>query len=147
MKSAVAFALALLFSATAAAASTSATLASVQGSVSANQGKQFVPVQAGQTLAPGDRVMVMQGGSAVLRFADGCEVTLSGGSIAVVPKASTCAGGALQSTRLSNEAPPWVDPKTPSAYGTGTWVVVGASALVIGGLVAGGSDNNSSISP
>lgn len=112
-----------------------------------NQGKQFVAVQPGHTLAAGDRVMVMQGGSAVLRFSDGCDVTLSGGSVVTVPETSTCAGGKMNVTRLANEAPPWINPQAPATYGTGTWMLVGAGALVVGGLVAGGSDNNSSVSP
>jgi hypothetical protein len=112
-----------------------------------NQGKQFVPIKPGQALNAGDRLMVMQGGSAQIRFADGCDVTVEGGSMVAVPTASTCAGGSLNITRLANEAPPWVNPEAPSAYGTSTWMLVGAGALVVGGLVAGSSDNDSSISP
>jgi len=147
MKAVAALALSLAFSGAVSAATSSATLASAQGSVMVNQGKQFVPVQSGQVFAAGDRVMVMQGGSAVLRFSDGCDVTLSSGSITLVPEVSTCAGGQLNSTRLANEAPPWINPEAPAAYGTGTWMLVGASALLVGALVSGGSDNNDSISP
>ena len=146
MKAVAALALSLAFSGAVSAATSSATLASAQGSVMVNQGKQFVPVQNGQVFAAGDRVMVMQGGSAVLRFSDGCDVTLSGGSITLVPEVSTCAGGQLNSTRLANEAPPWINPEAPAAYGTGTWMLVGASALLVGALVSGGSDNNT-VSP
>lgn len=70
------------------AAQPAATLASVNGSVLVNQGKQFVSAQSGQLLALGDRVMVMEGGDASLRFADGCVKTLASGSLAVVQ--STC---------------------------------------------------------
>jgi hypothetical protein len=147
MKAVATFVLSMAFTGAVSAAEGSATLASAQGSVMVNQGKQFVPVQSGQVLAAGDRVMVMQGGSAVLRSSDGCEITLSSGSITEVPKVSTCAGGKLNSTRLANEAPPWINPEAPAAYGTSTWMLVGAGALVVGGLVAGGSDNNDSISP
>ncbi len=125
----------------------SATLSSAQGSVMLNQGKQFVPIRPGQILNAGDRLMVMQGGSAQLRFADGCDVTVEGGSLLAVPTLSTCAGGSLNTTRLANEAPPWVNPEAPSAYGTGTWMLVGAGALVVAGLLTGSSDNDRSISP
>lgn len=70
------------------AAQPAATLASAQGSVLVNQGKQFVSAQSGQLLAVGDRVMVMEGASASLRFADGCVLPLASGSLAVVQ--STC---------------------------------------------------------
>ena len=141
------FAVLFAVSGVALGATGSATLSSAQGSVMLNQGKQFVPIKPGQALNAGDRLMVMQGGSAQLRFADGCDVTVEGGSMVAIPTASTCAGGTLNSTRLANEAPPWVNPEAPAAYGTGTWMLVGAGALIVGGLVAGGSDNNSSVSP
>lgn len=147
MKVFIALALSLAFTGAVSAAESSATLASAEGSVMVNQGKQFVPVQNGQVFAAGDRVMVMQGGSAVLRFSDGCDVTLSGGSITEIPEVSTCAGGKLNSTRLANEAPPWINPEAPAAFGTSTWMLVGAGALLVGGLAAGGSDNNDTISP
>jgi len=85
----IAFAMTLaLASGSAFSAQPAASLASAKGSVMVNQGKQFVSAQSGQMLAIGDRVMVMEGGSASLRFADGCVQTLDSGSLAVVQ--STC---------------------------------------------------------
>jgi hypothetical protein len=146
MKSYVLLALSLAFSASVSAANESATLSSAQGSVMVNQGKEFVAVQNGYVFAAGDRVMVMQGGSAVLRFSDGCDIALDGGTITQVPEVSTCAGGKLNTASLTKEAPPWVNPEASSAYGTGTWMLVGGGVLVAGALIAGGSDNDS-VSP
>lgn len=97
MKAVIAIALSLAFTGAVSAAESSATLASAEGSVMVNQGKQFVPVQNGQVFAAGDRVMVMQGGSAVLRFSDGCDVTLGGGSITEVPEARSPAAPMVRS--------------------------------------------------
>lgn len=80
-------------SAAAFAAPPAATLASVKGSVLVNQGKQFVTVQKGQLLAVGDRVLVMEGGTASLKFADGCEQMLEAGTLATVQ--TTCNSGSV----------------------------------------------------
>lgn len=90
----LAFALTIALAASAGvAAQPAATLASAKGSVLVNQGKQFVSAQAGQLLTAGDRVMIMQGGSATLRFADGCVKNLDSGSMLLVQ--NTCASSSL----------------------------------------------------
>jgi hypothetical protein len=86
----LAFALTLALTASAGiAAQPAATLASANGSVLVNQGKQFVSAQPGQMLAAGDRVMIMQGGNATVRFADGCVKNLEAGSLLLVKDACT----------------------------------------------------------
>ena len=129
MKSVVTLALALAFS----GAASAATLSAANGSVMVNQGKQFVSAQAGQALAAGDRVMVMQDGSAVLRFDDGCDVTINGGSVATVPSVSTCAGGNMEVSRIAGDAT-----STVAASSAGTWALVGGAALAVGLMVEGG---------
>jgi len=94
----------LLFSSHASAIESAATVNAITGNVMVNQGKQFVPVQSGQGLVAGDRVMVMQDSGAALRFNDGCDVRLEGGTIITVPAVSTCAGGALDVSRLAGDA-------------------------------------------
>lgn len=84
---------AILFTGLSSAASTVATLNVNDGSVLVNQGKQFVTAQAGQILATGDRVMVMEGGNASIKYADGCVLVLGSGSLAVVGQQSSCASG------------------------------------------------------
>jgi hypothetical protein len=90
----LAFALTIALAASAGvAAQPAATLASAKGSVLVNQGKQFVSAQPGQLLTAGDRVMIMQGGSATLRFADGCVKNLDSGSMLLVQ--NTCNSSSL----------------------------------------------------
>lgn len=70
-----------------------ATLSQQQGTVLVNQGEVFATAADQQALQAGDRVMVMEGGSAVLVFADGCELPLAAGTLLEVPAVSTCASG------------------------------------------------------
>jgi hypothetical protein len=92
---------ALLFAGTSLAASSVATLSVSNGSVLVNQGKQFVTAQPGQILAAGDRVMVMDGGNASLKYADGCVQALGSGSLALVEAQSVCASGVDKIARIS----------------------------------------------
>ncbi|MCX7034406.1 MAG: hypothetical protein NT046_10610 [Arenimonas sp.] len=82
----------LLLSTAAFAADGTATLVNQQGTVLVNQGEEFVTATQAQALKAGDRVMVMEGGTAQISFADGCVLPLASGSMAVVPETSTCAG-------------------------------------------------------
>lgn len=67
----------------------------VAGPVQVNQGEQFLPLRAGQTVDEGDRVMALRSGTATLTFKDGCTLTIEPESIIVVPAVSTCAGGVV----------------------------------------------------
>jgi hypothetical protein len=69
-----------------------ATLSSQQGTVLVNQGEEFVTASGAQVLHAGDRVMVMEGGSAEITYADGCVLPLASGSMVSVAALSTCAG-------------------------------------------------------
>ena len=83
---------AALVAAPAFAADSAATLSAQQGTVLVNQGDEFVTATESQGLLAGDRVMVMEGGSAELTFTDGCVLPLEAGSMLEVPALSTCAG-------------------------------------------------------
>ena len=126
----------LLFSSAVNANEPAATVNAITGSVMVNQGKQFVPVQAGQKLAAGDRVMVMQDAGAALRFKDGCDVRLQGGTIVSVPAMSTCAGGRLETSRLAGNTA-----MASTAVRDG-WILTGVGALAIGTAL-----NEGTISP
>ncbi len=82
----------LLLSSTAFAAEGAATLSNQQGTVLVNQGEEFITATEAQVLKAGDRVLVMEGGSAEVIFNDGCVLPLASGSMAVVSDLSTCAG-------------------------------------------------------
>ena len=69
-----------------------ASLTAQQGTVLVNQGDEFVTALPAQALKAGDRVLVMEGGSAELTFTDGCVLPLEEGSMLDVPAVSTCAG-------------------------------------------------------
>ena len=71
----------LAVSAGAAAADSAIKVSVDKGSVLVNQGKQFVSATAGQSVSPGDRVMVMAGGKATLTYPNGCRATVPAGSM------------------------------------------------------------------
>ena len=84
-----------LGAASAIAAEPNATLNNVNGNVSVNQGKEFVPAQADMRLKPGDRIMVPEKGSATITFDDACRLDLGEGKIVTVPAKSVCAGAVV----------------------------------------------------
>ncbi len=84
---------ALVLAAPAFAADDSVAVLSAQtGTVLVNQGEEFITADEAQLLMAGDRVMVMEGGSAQLTFLDGCVLAVESGSLLDVPATSTCAG-------------------------------------------------------
>ena len=70
-----------------------ATLRSTEGTVMVNQGERYVTATAGMNLSPGDRVMVMAGSKAEIRFGDGCSLPLGANVVTSIPAQSTCSGG------------------------------------------------------
>jgi hypothetical protein len=87
-----------------------ATLVRIDGAVVASQDAKYVPAREGMTLKQGDRLMVLEGGSANLAFADGCQYQLGEMAMLTVQGTSTCAanGGGVYK----------VDPKTAISDGT-----------------------------
>lgn len=127
-----AFILSSVFAATAFAADGSATLSQQQGTVLVNQGEQFITATEFQALNVGDRVMVMEGGSAELTFADGCVLSLESGSLLEVPAVSTCAGNVASVQRIGPSYAQAVGaPRAGAADNTGAWLFFGAWAAGI----------------
>lgn len=128
-----------LLSVTASAAESVAVISQMQGQVMVNQGKQFVTAQADQALLAGDRVMLLQDSSAVLRFKDGCESRLGASVMVVVPETSVCAGGVMQSSnvgaRSGQNMQTAASIQDPPKYGN-TWLFVAGGVAVIGSLVS-----------
>ena len=91
----------VLFAGSALAGASVASLNITSGSVLVNQGKQFITAQPSQVLAAGDRVMVMEGGNAIVKYADGCIQTLTSGSLAVITQQSACVLGANTVAKIS----------------------------------------------
>ena len=88
-----AFIAASLLAGSAFAADSVGTLSSQEGTVLVNQGEEFTTADADQALKAGDRVMLMEGATAEITFADGCALPLEAGSLVDIPAVSPCAGG------------------------------------------------------
>ena len=138
---ALTFLFAALLSASATAAPSVATLGRTEGVVLVNQGKQFVSTPAGQLLVAGDRVLVMQGGQASLRFTDGCVLPVASGSLLTVPAKSTCAGRIANVTRVATQTAQ-VDSGSNQPVSNGETLLYVAGAVVVVAALAGNSDSS-----
>lgn len=86
-----------------------ATLVRIDGAAVASQDAKYVPAREGMTLKEGDRLMVLEGGSAILSFADGCQYELGEMAVLAVQGISTCAANGVGVYK--------VDPKSGIADG------------------------------
>ena len=142
----LAFLFASLLSVTASAAPSVATLGRTEGVVLVNQGKQFVSAPAGQLLLAGDRVLVLQGGQASLRFADGCVLPIASGSLLTVPAKSTCAGGIANITRVSMQTAQADSGANVKPSGD-VWLYVAGAVVVVGALAGNSDSSDDTVSP
>ncbi|MEP5568710.1 MAG: hypothetical protein ABJN62_12795 [Halioglobus sp.] len=72
------------------AADTQTVLTSMQAPVMVNQGEAYIDAQDSMMLNAGDRLMVMQGGSAQIQFANGCVQSIRANEIVTVGTADSC---------------------------------------------------------
>ncbi len=86
-----------------------ATLVRIDGAAVASQDANYVAAREGMTLKEGDRLMVLEGGSAILAFADGCQYELGEMAMLSVQGISTCAANGVGVYK--------VDPKSGIADG------------------------------
>ena len=111
------------------AAVPAAVVAKIEGNAVATQGERYVTVHDGMRLVEGDRLMVLEGGQAVVTFSDGCRLDLPEMAILSVQASSTCAlndGGTYQvdadSGVAAGKSPKpqlaAIQPNTPSSGGT-----------------------------
>jgi hypothetical protein len=126
--------LAFAFTAATAAANTdagtNATLSNVNGNVSVNQGKEFVPAQMGMHLNAGDRVMVPDNGSASIMFDDGCRFDLAEGKIVTVPAKSACGGAKVAQQGVAGQGGGGAAIGDGHRSNTGVWIMVGVVAAI-----------------
>ncbi|MEY6431479.1 hypothetical protein ABC977_03550 [Thioalkalicoccus limnaeus] len=94
-------------------------LARITGTAVVNQGAQYVVGREGIPLREGDRLLVLEGGNALVLFADGCQYALQDDELLVVPAVSTCASQAVGQYK--------VDPR--SAIATGPSISTGDVTL------------------
>lgn len=123
------------------AAPVSATITGQEGTVLVNQGEQFVTASDAQALIAGNRVMVMEGGSAEITFADGCVLPLASGSLLEVPAVSTCASKVASVQRIGPSYAQAVGDSNdddPSTAKVTFWV--GAALIAIVATAGGDSD-------
>lgn len=84
-------AMALLTAASVSAASSVATVDATNGKVLVNRATVYTPATKGMALQVGDRVVVLDGGSASLRFSGDCSRLLDKTSVYTVGAESPCA--------------------------------------------------------
>jgi len=111
----------------AATACSAATVQSIQGQVSVNEGQGFHQIDGTAELKPGDSVIVSPGGSASVSYPDGCNVGLHPGAVMVIAALSPCASGSYAQEQDWN----WQD-----KYKDGPGWVVGGLLLGAGGVLA-----------
>jgi len=124
---AVSFALGL--SATASAAEATATLDVQNGTIMTSQGGDFAPAQDGQALTAGDRLMVTEKSSALVRYAGGCVRQYAAPGVYVVEE--DCKKTVTADDDMTN----WT---MVSAIGIG--------AAVVAAAVSGGGDDDTPVS-
>jgi hypothetical protein len=114
------------------AAADAATVSKRSGGVLINKGSGFVMLGADAELAPGQQVMVQQGGSASILYAGNCVVRVGSGVWFVQPVAP-CANGATEidfTGRMNQEAPP-AEPTDVTPFVVGGVIVAGGVAAAI----------------
>ena len=143
--------------AAASAAEPVGSLSRIEGFAFVSQGAQYVAAREGMALKEGDRLMVMDGGNAIISFVDGCRYTLEDNEVLSLGATSTCAAdsdGAYKIepyTTVSQASPGTSDSVrfAKAQVGGGTtpaWLVPTLAGVSIAGLVIAGatqdSDNN-----
>lgn len=78
------------FSGIASAAENGAVLSRIQGTVLVNQGTTYVTAREGMKLNLGDQLMVMDGGKAVVDYADGCNFKMKDNAVLRITDQSAC---------------------------------------------------------
>jgi hypothetical protein len=125
------------------------TVSQVTGVAVVSEGAQYVKAHEGLQLQEGDRIMVLEGGSAVISFTDGCQYKLADNEVLTIGLKSTCASDAAGSYKIEpysavsqnpNAAAASMQPAAiggTSAYGANLgWVPVAAGGVVLIGAVA-----------
>ena len=73
-------------------------LTGVTAPVMVNQGEAYIEATDGMLLYPGDQLMVMQGGSAQVQYANGCTQSLGSNQISQVSTADACVSASAAGT-------------------------------------------------
>lgn len=141
------------------------TLARISGTAVVNQGAQYVVGREGMSLREGDRLLALEGGSALVTFSDGCQYRLQDDELLVVPAVSTCAASDAVATDANKVAPYSAVAEqsdagaganfrlaqlqgggAAAASGLAVIPVAGAAAVALGAAIDSGDDDDA-ISP
>ena len=132
----------LAFAASGTALAATATVTRYNGNVMANEGEQFRPVQVGQVLSTGDRVMVPQGGSAHLSFDDGCDMDVQGNTLVTIPAMSTCKGGTVVSQQVTPGSAAGSGPYYGGRDSMFGWGYIGAVVAITAYMISRDDDDD-----
>jgi len=122
-----------------------ATLTQLEGKVLVNQGEETVPAQAGMSLRSSDRVLTLDGSTALVVYKDGCGLPLEENSQLTLMSVDECTQGVAAVSEMGAFE--------IIALGAGAGPTVGATALTAGafaglGYAAGREDTEeSAVSP
>jgi hypothetical protein len=113
-------------------AADAATVSKRSGGVLINRGSGFVTLGADAELTPGQQVMVQQGGSASIVYANNCVVRLGSG-VWFVQAVPPCANGAteIDFTGRMNQATPPTEPTDVTPFVVGGVIVAGGVAAAV----------------
>ncbi len=114
------------------------SLTDVSGNVLVNRGSGYVKSGSASGLATGDAVMARPGSSAVLRYADGCQVKVLPGKVTKVSGVSPCSFVAadLPASGQRNDPPPAIVASESESFGGGIAPILIGGIVVIGGAAA-----------
>lgn len=111
-----------------------AQVTSFQGKVLVNQGQGFSLVTNGLTLKPGDKILISKKSSAVVAYANGCQVSISEPTVLTLAKTAPCPANAKIASVGSNFAVPAAGGGgglPPPVIGIGAFGIVAATALIL----------------
>lgn len=142
---ALASAIAVVFASGSALAAPAATLSNISGSVMIDSGKGFQKISASSEVAPGSRVLVSKGGSAVLAYAAGCSKSLQANTITTVAGADACQPATQVASQNNTGTCTQAQQDANKKWWCTAWIGVGGAAIA-GGLIgyAIGQGNSSS---
>lgn len=124
----------LMLSGNALAAGDAIILNAVSGEVLVNQGESYAVPSKNMPVAPGDQVMVTEGGLAKLSYPNGCVLDITGAHILNVSATSPCVAGALTASVGGAAAAGGVTAASGSAAAGGA---AAGGAAAAGGVSAG----------
>lgn len=127
--------MAMIVSASASAESVSARLARIDGTVMVATDATNVRAVEGMQLQRGDRLMVMDGGSAMVEYSDGCNYSVNDEMLLTIAATSACARGVRGVESEVSAAPPAVGDTYPTLSSV---IYGGASASVAPGVASTG---------